>query len=393
MASRANSTGAVWLLSVALAGVLAAPCLQAQAPAAAPTAPQRPAATPNDTLVSLEIAVDRMVTFRIYAPKASDVVLRSDYPVASQNSADKMARADDGVWSVTVGPVEPGTYRYIFLVDGVATADPKNPNVISTHTSVQSIFTVPGAEYQDVKTDVLHGSVGIVWYSSTTLGKVRRAHVYAPPGYNANQQRYPVLYLLHNTGESDDSWIAEGRANVILDNLIAAGKAKPMIVVTPSEHTSDGNAFDRLGVDEFNGDFLNDLIPYIDKNYRTIADRAHRAIAGQSMGGLYTLALSTMHLDHFSYVGIFSSGWFQGTSANFVQQHGQELDNAAWKKGLKLYWVAVETDNKGGYANTQETLGALRAHGFQPEYYENAGHHNWLNWREYLVLFAPKLFQ
>jgi enterochelin esterase-like enzyme len=360
---------------------------------AAPNPAQRGAPTPNDTLVSNEIAADRRVTFRVYAPKAGEVVLRSDYPVEATNSADKMTKSDDGVWSVTIGPVESGTYRYVFMIDGVATADPKNPSVITTLSTVQSILTVPGAEFQDVKTDVPHGSVDIVWYYSTTTQKMRRAHVYTPPGYNANRDRYPVFYLLHNTSESDDSWFAEGRANVILDNLIAAGKAKPMILVTPAEHASGTVAFDRLGFDAFNDDFLNDLLPYIEKNYRVIPDRNHRAIAGQSMGGLYTLALSTMHLDRFSYVGVFSSGWFQGTSDQFVKQHGDQLDNAAWKKDLKLYWVGVDKDNKGIYANTQETLGVLRAHGFNPETYESAGHHNWLNWREYLILFAPKLFQ
>ena len=360
---------------------------------AAPNPAQRGAPTPNDTLVSNEIAADHRVTFRVYAPKAGEVVLRSDYPVEATNSADKMTKSDDGVWSVTVGPVESGTYRYVFMIDGVATADPKNPSVITTLSTVQSIFTVPGAEFQDVKTDVPHGSVDIVWYYSTTTQKMRRAHVYTPPGYNANRDRYPVFYLLHNTSESDDSWFAEGRANVIMDNLIAAGKAKPMILVTPAEHASGTVAFDRLGVDAFNDDFLNDLLPYIEKNYRVIADRNHRAIAGQSMGGLYTLALSTMHLDRFAYVGIFSSGWFQGTSDQFVKQHGDQLDNAAWKKDLKLYWVGVDKDSKGIYANTQETLGVLRAHGFKPETYESGGHHNWLSWREYLILFAPKLFQ
>jgi enterochelin esterase-like enzyme len=360
---------------------------------AAPAAAQRGAPTPNDTLVSNEIAADGHVTFRVYAPKAGDVVLRSDYPVDG-NSADKLTKSDDGVWSVTVGPVEPGTYRYVFLIDGVATADSKNPNVITTLSTVQSIFTVPGAEFQDVKPDAPHGSVDVVWYYSSTTHKMRRAHVYTPPGYNGeNRDRYPVFYMLHNTSESDDSWFAEGRANVILDNLIAAGKAKPMIFVAPAEHAGGTVAFDRLGVDAFNDDFLNDLVPYIEKNYRVIADRRHRAIAGQSMGGLYTLALSTMHLDKFSYVGVFSSGWFQGTSDQFVKQHGDQLDNAAWKKDLKLYWVGVDKDNKGIYANTQETLGVLRAHGFNPETFESAGHHNWLNWREYLILFAPKLFR
>ncbi len=355
--------------------------------------PQAPPPTPNDTLVSPEVAADGHVTFRLYAPNAQHVVLHCEYNEPPSTDVP-LAKADNGVWSVTVGPVAPGVYRYTFVVDGLLAIDTRNPDVSGSLNNVQSVFTVPGADFLAMKPDVPHGSVETVWYHSNTLGDMRRMHVYLPPGYETNNQRYPVFYLLHGAGDNDDAWTSVGHANLIIDNLLAAGKAKPMIVVMPAGHVSRN--FGVAGIanqDQFTNDFLNDLQPYVEKHYRVIADRPHRAIAGLSMGGLQTLNIALPHLDQFAYVGIFSSGWFNGSDAKFMKEHGAVLDNADWKKGLKVLFVGVGTSDHLAYTASQQMVTILKAHGFNVQEHQSDGGHSWVNWRNYLYEFAPQLFQ
>lgn len=382
-------------------------CLSATACAQtpAPARGQQPAA-----VVSPEVLSDRRITFRILAPRATVVRLNgSDIPGMGAGAA--MVKGDNGVWEVTHGPVDPGAYRYTFMVDGVSTIDPRNPAVSESNSNVWSLVQVPGSDLMDTK-NVPHGAVASVTYYSTALSKFRRMHVYTPPGYESGKGRYSVFYLLHGAGDNDDAWSSVGRAGFILDNLIAAGKAKPMVVVMPAGHTrqfSFGGP-PRSGpqppADEFEQDFLLDVMPTIEKNYRVLADRKNRAIAGLSMGGAQTLNLVIPHQEKFGYAGVFSSGLFgafpirrpgdtpPATTARspWEEQHLAELDNAEWKKGLKLLWFSTGKDDFL-LQTTRSTVELLKKHGFNVSYEESSGGHTWLNWRDYLIRFVPQLFR
>src|SRR4051812_8285277 len=397
--------------------VFAAPL--AQAPAAQPAAPgaaQAPAVT------SPEVRADRRVTFRVFAPTAQKVELRSpgDIPgIGGRGVAPpQLTKTSDGVWETTVGPIPAGAYRYVFGVNGLPVVDARNPATSQTNTTVYSLAVVPGSEVFDTK-NVPHGAVASVLYNSSALGGIRRMHVYTPPGYEMNRERYPVLYLLHGAGDVDDSWTSVGRAGIILDNLIAANTAKPMIVVMPAGHVNGAGAAlggavpaaaaqGMLGIgagpDPFVNDFMTDLLPYVEKNYRVLTDRQSRAIAGLSMGGNQTLNIAIPHLERFAYVGVFSSGIISGArgapapAANtpfgtaWEKQNLAALDNAANKKGLNLLWFSTGKDD-GLITTTRSTVELLSKHGFKPVFIESEGAHTWLNWRDYLAAFAPQLFQ
>ncbi len=355
--------------------------------------PQGPA------VISPEVQPDRKVAFRILAPQAQAVkLIGSDIPGNQQGAA--LAKGENGVWEVVLGPIDPGAYRYHFNVDGVAVIDPRNPSVSESNNNVWSLFYVPGEEFMDTR-DVPHGAVARVTYYSSVLKRYRRMHVYTPPGYELGRGKFPVFYLLHGAGDSDDAWTSVGRAGFILDNLIAAGKAKPMIVAMPAGHTSRTGFRGPGAADDFIKEFAADIWPYVESHYRVIADRAHRAIAGLSMGGGQTLNIAVPRLDRFAYIGVFSSGVFgivprpgapapQGPS--WEEQHAAELDNAAAKKGLKLLWLSTGV-NDFLIGTTRATVDMLKKHGFQPVYKESPGAHTWINWRNYLNEFAPQLFQ
>jgi len=399
--------------------------LQQAAPGAqAPAAGQPPSAAAGrgaqgpqaPAFLSPEVLPDRRIAFRLYAPDATSVALRGgDIPQAARADL-KFAKAENGVWEATTGVVEPGAYRYVFVVNGVGVIDPRNTAISESNTTTWSVATVPGSEVMDTR-NVPHGAVADVWYHSTALGRTRRMHVYTPPGYEAGKDKYPVFYLLHGAGDCDDSWTSVGRANFILDNLIASGKAKPMIVVMPAGHTNAGGGGGRGAApaggapprDEFGEDFVKDLMPYVEKNYRVVADRAHRAIAGLSMGGGQTLNIAIPNLQKFAFVGVYSSslpgggGRGRGAApaegapapafgAAWEKTHMAALDDAAAKKGLKLLWFASGVDD-GVTANTRLTVDLLKKHGFAPVFKETPGGHTWLNWRNYLIEFAPQLFQ
>ena len=273
-----------------------------------------------------------------------------------------------------------------------------------------SMVYVPGADFMETK-DVPHGAVASVTYYSKSLGKFRRMHVYTPPGYETSSQKYPIFYLLHGAGDCDDSWTSVGRAGFIIDNLIAANKAKPMVIVMPAGHTGPFDlARPASGAprsldfnDDFVKDFVNDIMPYAETHYRVLRDRQHRAIAGLSMGGAHTLNIAIPHPDEFAYVGVFSSGIFgivplqrSGCGAcagpSWEQQHLAELDNAAAKKDWKLFWFSTGKDDFL-LTTTKATVELFQKHGYQPVFQESAGAHTWTNWREYLNEFAPQLFQ
>ncbi len=367
-------------------------------------------------IVSPEVSADRHITFRINAPNAQNVrVTGGDIPNNGQGAV--ATKGANGVWEATVGPLEPGAYRYNFNVDGISVVDPRNAAISESLSNVSSLVVVPGSDNFDTK-DVPHGAVASVTYYSTALKKFRRMHVYTPPGYENGKDKYPVFYLLHGAGDNDDAWTSVGRAGFIFDNLIAAKKAKPMIVIMPAGHTQNSMGGRGAGAaavpgapappDEFTQDFLTDLMPYAESHYRIITDRAHRAIAGLSMGGSQTLNIAIPHLDKFSYIGVFSSGLLgsfgggRGGAAPapdlsagptpWETQHLAELDNAAWKKGLKLVWFSTGKDDTL-ITTSRATVEVLNKHGFNASFRDSPGAHTWLNWRNYLVEFTPQLFQ
>jgi enterochelin esterase-like enzyme len=412
-------------LRIVLAAVVTglAPAAFAQPPAG------RGGGTPLPQVTSPELSADRRITFRILAPQAQAVRLAAgDIPGVGQTT--QLTKGENGVWEVTIGPVNPGTYRYNFNVDGVSTIDPRSPFISESNNNVWSLIHVPGSDFADTK-NVPHGGVAAVSYYSTTLGTFRRMHVYTPPGYERNSDKYPVFYLLHGAGDSDDSWTSVGRAGFILDNLIAAKKAKPMIVVMPAGHTRRGaaapGAIARTATEEFVKDFVTDVMPHVEKNYRVLTDRANTAIAGLSMGGNHALQVGIPHLNRFAYIGVYSAGLLGGafpglgggrgappaapaaappaataatapaapqaqTAADWEKEHQANLSNASLKKGLKLFWFATGKDD-GLITTTNATVELFKKHGFNPIMKETAGGHTWLNWRDYLNEFAPMLFQ
>ncbi|MEO7718884.1 MAG: alpha/beta hydrolase-fold protein [Capsulimonas sp.] len=363
--------------------------------------PPTPAQTP--VIVSPEVSADHHITFRLTAPKADTVRLIGG-DIAGSGSV--MSKNEDGTWEVTLGPVDPGPYRYSFEVNGVPVCDPRSPSVSLANGNVWSLVYVPGSKFMDTG-EAPHGAVASVNYYSASLALTRRMHIYTPPGYERGKGKYPVLYLLHGAGDSDDSWPSVGRAGFILDNLIALGKAKPMIVVMPAGHTPRTPGITMNGMsDEFLNDFVGDIMPYVEKNYRVINDRDHRAIAGLSMGGWQTLNIAVAHLDTFAYVGVFSSGLFgiaprAGANSATVSpnshftwedQHISDLNNTDTKKGLKLLWFKTGVDDFL-LGTTTATVELFRRHGFDPVFGQSPGGHTWSNWRKYLVEFAPQLFQ
>jgi enterochelin esterase family protein len=403
-----------------LAALTLSPLVSAQQGGTPPAQPGRGGRGPQaPAVVSPEVSADRRVTFRIYAPQSQAVRLTgSDIPGNGPGAA--MTKGENGVWEVTLGPIESGAYRYNFNADGVSTIDPRNPSVSESNNNVWSMVYIPGADFMDTR-DVPHGAVAAVTYYSSALKKYRRMHVYTPPGYELGQGKFPIFYLLHGAGDCDDSWTSVGRAGFILDNLIAAKKAKPIVVVMPAGHTSQtfagrgGGAGRAPGApDEFVQDFVTDIMPYAETHYRVYTDRAHRAIAGLSMGGSQTLNISIPHLDKFAYIGVYSSGLIgsfdggrgRGPAAepaaapaaatppppSWEEQHWAELDNTAAKKGVKLLWFSTGADDRL-ITTTRSTVDLFKKHGFNPVFQESPGAHTWINWRNYLNEFAPQLFQ
>jgi enterochelin esterase-like enzyme len=385
--------------TLALATILTAVQVFAQAPGLGPAAP--PVQSP-------EVTPDRHIVFRVFARKAETVRLFST-DIFGAKLAGEMTKGDHGVWKITAGPIDPGAYRYNFNVDGVSVMDPRNPSVSESNGNAWSMVYVPGADFMETK-DVPHGAVASVTYYSKSLGKFRRMHVYTPPGYETSSQKYPIFYLLHGAGDCDESWTSVGRAGFILDNLIAAKKAKPMIVVMPAGHTAPFEfgrpAAGARRLPDFNTDFVKDfdgdIMPYAETHYRVIRDRQHRAIAGLSMGGAQTLEIAVPHANEFTYVGVFSSGIFgivpggpgaaSEASESWEQQHAADLDNPTAKKDWKLFWFSTGRDD-GLLATSKATVEMFQKHGFKAEFHESAGAHTWTNWREYLNEFAPQLFQ
>jgi enterochelin esterase-like enzyme len=353
----------------------------------------RPGGNRPPAVVSPEVK-DKKVTFRLMAPKAEKVALAStDIPGGPRGGNREMKKGENGVWELTLD-VAPGAYRYLLDIDGVRAVDPRNTAISESNGNVWSLVRVPGSSFMDT-TDVPHGSVARITYKSMTVGKNRRAHVYTPPGYETSTEKYPVFYLLHGAGDCDDSWTSVGRAHDILDNLIAAKKAKPMIVVMPAGHTGPfafgappmgGQAPAR-----FEDDFEKDLRPHIEKTYRVKSDRADRAIAGLSMGGGQTINLFASKPADYAYVGVFSSGIFARDN-EWETANKDRLTAKEAKDGLKLLWFATGKEDFL-LDRTKSSVALFKKLEHAPVFKETDGGHTWIKWQEYLNEFAPMLFQ
>lgn len=369
----------------------------------------------NAPVVSPELADGNAVTFRIQAPNATEVKLTGNWmpyaPDGNGGFAQQMtalAKGENNVWSVTVASMEPELYAYAFMVDGVRTLDPANKNIVRDgRFSTASVLYVPGdaSDLYWAKTGP-KGSVQAVWYVSPTLGLTRRMFVYTPPGYEKTQASYPVLYLLHGGGGDEEAWPSLGTAANILDNLINAGKAKPMLVVMTNGNPDQAAAFTvsppleaNAGVGGmanmmFEKSLVQDVIPYIETNYRVATGKENRALTGLSMGGLQTMNTTFENPGLFDYIGVMSMGFAD------LSRFGINIDNSkreAQIKALKaaapkVYWIACGKDDF-----LIESVVTMRAKldelDFPYVYRESPGGHTWTNWRIYLSEFAPMLFR
>lgn len=409
--------------------------------------------------VSPTINANRTVTFRLKAPDAEEVILKGTFiprknlvktEVGALGKEGKVEMTKDGdYWSYTTGPLASELYTYSFEVDDKKLSDPNNPNKMRDIGDTLSYFIVKGGIADDyVIQNVPHGEVKKVWYPSKLNGmNERRMSVYLPAEYKINKnKRFPVLYLLHGSGGDEDAWEAGGRATQILDNLIASGRCKPMIVVMPNGNVdlaaapgqdpanpdvkpSGNNTSSMLG--KFESTFMSDIVTYIDRHYRTINDKKHRAIAGLSLGGLHTLFISLNNPSKFDYVGLFSAqttnalndkrigsmqkvgdAWNQLTdNLPFLKGRGldkkinsytsdelgvyDDMDNklkTMFKNPPQLYYIAVGRDDFVKKLNDdyRKKLNLIDARYI---YNETEGGHTWENWRKYLVDFLPRLFQ
>lgn len=343
------------------------------------------AQTPSpDGLVSPEVHADRTVTFRIRAPKAGDVKLYGDWmPVGELQG---MTKGSDGIWSFTTSPLEANVHLYWFNLDGVAIADPTNPVIKirqRTSASLVEVPDVPSALWE--VRDVPHGTVVTEWRKSEVLNRTERIVLYLPPGYETSTVRYPVLYLVHGSGDVPESWTQAGHANLILDSLIADGKAKPMIVVMPAGHAlpfgtkpggpvSNDEVFDRY--------LTTEVMPAIEKKYRTASDVGNRALAGLSMGGSHTIYSGFHHPDDFSALGIFSPGV------------AGELSTITKATQPALIWISCgDQDMTVHYDRVKAWAESLEKAGVRETFITYAGAHTWPVWRRSFANFAALIFK
>lgn len=345
------------------------------------------AAWRQQSIVSPQVYKDRRVTFRLRAPEAKKVGVKAQF----QQGLQPMTRNEDGLWSVTLGPAKPEIYEYSLVVDGLEIVDPSNSWLKVWRKNSKNLLEVPGEPpmfFQQQQ--VPHGTVHIHRYRSKTLGVTRGLYIYTPPGYETDQNiKYPVLYLLHGMGDTEDTWTVVGRANVIVDNLLAKSKAGPLIIVMPYGHTPSAPPDMRsLGnYRAFEKDLIEDVIPYVQARYRVNRDREHRAIAGLSMGGGQALAVGLGNLELFGWVGAFSSAVPRGQEFDNLMEKPQEINGK-----LQLLWVGCGKKDFLFQAN-QKLIERLKADNIKHVAHITDGSHQWRLWRQYLDTFVPLLFK
>ena len=342
---------------------------------------------------AVEVHGDRTVTFRFNAPTAKEIVLVGNF----LPDPKPLQKDDKGIFSVTVGPLDPAIYHYHYTIDGVRGIDPHNPyGQRGADDATGSIFEVHAAQpaYFDPQ-PVPHGEVRTIWYESKSVGAERSFRVYTPPGYETCKVKYPVLYLLHGSGQNENDWSEVGRANFILDNLIAEHKAKPMLIVMPfghpqASHLSGADTPAGLKPSAFADDLLDQIVPTVEKTFRVSVKADDRAIAGLSMGGGQTVSIGFTHLNLFHSIGIFSAG---GGGNDPVKQFPDLLtDPAATNKKMKVIWICAG-DKDFALAGAQNLDKILTEHNVKHSFSTTPGVHEWKVWRYSLDRFAPLLFR
>lgn len=354
----------------------------------------------NRPLISPEVTADS-VTFRLPGNYATQVQLYGSW-LTDFRSLIPMQKGAGGVWSVTIPAPAPEIYTYNFIVDGVSVNDPANILVQRDGTRFLSMLLIDGELTANYREAQQHGNVSAVWYDSPTLGISRRMTVYTPYGYDKSKQKYPVLYLLHGAGGDEEAWSSMGRTAQIMDNLIEQGKATPMIVVMPNGNPTQYasrtlcipeqqvNFRDPAFANAYVKSIVNDIVPYIESHYRTIAKPDGRAIAGLSMGGGHTIAAANLFPGFFQYICPLSMGMMAQN-----EEQSAEIDKSLQglkKAGYKLYWLACG-DSDFLFNSAKGLDAALTKNGLEHTFYVTSGGHTWSNWRIYLNTFAPLLFK
>jgi len=385
----------------------------------------------NAGVISPQINGDHSVTFRLAAPSAGQVVLTGDWPNGREVA---MTKNEQGVWSATVGPIQPEMWQYAFVIDGVRTLDPQNLLSVRDADKRNNILFIPGNEsaLYEVK-NVPHGTMSTQWYQASVLGIARRMYIYTPPGYERNTGRYPVLYLLHGWGGSESEWVVEGRVAEIFDNLIAQGRVKPMIVVMPNGHPDQAASPDVFSpldpsllpmpkmdpkifeahMTQISDSLIHDVIPFVEKNYRVKSDRSDRAIAGLSMGGGQAVYIGLNHLDQFAWVASFSGAFIMWPGAmvqnpaastpstpsrptlslnpSGVKKNFPALNDTVNTK-LRLFYISCGLDDFLLQSN-REFKDWLTSNSIRFVDVETPGYaHVWSYWRKSLIDLAPRLF-
>jgi len=360
-------------------------------------------------LVSPDIQADNSVIFRIKAPGASSVQVVGTFAVDFKPVS--MAKKDSNIYEVKIGPLASDMYEYRFILDSALMLDPNNSAVTRDGSIVENRLLIPGKEGNIIATqNVPHGNVTSVWYPSPTLGAERRMYVYTPSGYEQGKGKYPVLYLLHGGGGDEDGWISRGRANYIIDNLIASKEAVPMIVVitngnpdavsAPLDKPLNTNSKEVPGIGSmasgrFEQSLVKDVVPYIESHYRVIADADHRAITGFSMGGYQTQNITNSNPGMFNYIGVMSMGLFSSfgnNSTNYDKEKHIAQLKALMASKPKLYWIGIGK-NDFLFATVTKLKSLYDEIGFKYTYRESEGNHTWNVWRLYLMELAPKFFK
>ncbi len=323
------------------------------------------------------------VAFSIYAPNAKEVKLGGD----ASYQPHQFVKDGNGVWTATLHGIKDGVYRYNFVVDGVQVQDPQGP--LSPETSALAVIS-DGKQFFDMRQDIPHGTIGQRYYYSRELKQMRRLHVWTPAGYENSTDRLPVLYLIHGGGDNDAAWPGIGCAGNILDNLMAEGKMKPMVVVMPNGSIQTDKLESEVPL--FTNDLVTDIIPLIEKNYRVLTDPAHRAIAGLSMGGMETLDALLRHPGKFAYYWVLSSGWWYDEKT--YPEYQRQLNAVAPKLGhVKQLEITMGGPEDIAHKNCQKMLKLFDKAGVKYRYSERPGGHTWYVWRYNLLDLAQQIFK
>lgn len=358
----------------------------------------------NREIISPEIHADNSVTFRLVAPNAKNVSITGDF--LTQGEEPKMTKESDGVWNYTTRPLPSELYTYAFNVDGLQMNDPNNVYYRRDVASTLNLLLIGSGQADLYKVNsVPHGTVTKRWYQSPGNDMTRRITIYTPPGYEENNKSYPVLYLLHGMGGDEEAWMTLGRASQILDNLIAQGKSEPIIMVMPNGNVIQEAAPGESSLGFYKPQFrlphtmdgkyeetFQDILQFVDSQYRTIPEKKGRAIAGLSMGGFHTLHISRYYPNTFDYIGLFSAAIMPGEGVKSkVYENIDRTLSTQKSNGYALYWIAIGKEDFLYQANV-DLRQKLDTMAFPYIYRESEGGHTWRNWRIYLSEFLPMLF-